>query len=75
MPNFKDFYVPFRQTIPRPASTIPKSSSSNSIRKEFALDVDTEPISDNLGMPQLIQHDLDHLYEPIKLPKIRYCAS
>lgn len=60
-----------QQTIPRPASTIPKSSSSNSIRKEFALDVDTEPISDNLGMPQLIQHDLDHLYEPIKLPKIR----
>ncbi|KAK7477171.1 hypothetical protein BaRGS_00031556, partial [Batillaria attramentaria] len=56
--------------LQRPGTGVPKSSSSNAIRKEFALDVDTEP-SDQLSMPQLIQHDLDDIYEPIKLPKIR----
>lgn len=49
---------------------MPKSASSNAIRKEYMLDVDTDP-GDQPHMPQLIQHDLDDIYEPIKLPKIR----
>ncbi|KAL8599784.1 hypothetical protein ACOMHN_052297 [Nucella lapillus] len=56
--------------LQRPSTAVPKSSSANSIRKEYALDVDTEP-SGQMNMPQLIQHDLEDIYEPIKLPKIR----
>lgn len=56
--------------LQRPSSAMPKSSSANAIRKEYTLDVDTEP-SGQMNMPQLIQHDLEDIYEPIKLPKIR----
>ena len=59
-----------RLTLQRPGTALPKSSSTNAIRKEYALDVDTEP-GDQLPMPSLIQHDLDDIYEPVMLPKIR----
>ncbi|XP_048241542.1 cytoskeleton-associated protein 5-like isoform X2 [Haliotis rufescens] len=56
--------------IPRANSAMQKSSSSNSVKREFALDIDTEP-TNSYDMPQLIQHDLDDIYEPVKLPKIK----
>ncbi|XP_076471814.1 cytoskeleton-associated protein 5-like isoform X2 [Babylonia areolata] len=62
--------APRQSGLQRPSTAMPKSSSANTLRKEYALDVDTEPTG-QLNMPQLIQHDLEDIYEPIKLPKIR----
>ncbi|XP_070200256.1 cytoskeleton-associated protein 5-like isoform X2 [Littorina saxatilis] len=61
-----------RPGLQRPGTAMGKTSSSNAIRKEYALDVDTEP-TDHMPMPQLIQHDFEDIkfYEPVKLPKIR----
>lgn len=56
----------------RPGSAMPKSSSSNAIRKEFALDVDLEPFDPaDSALPQLLQMNTDHMYEPVQLPKLR----
>lgn len=58
--------------IQRSATGIPKSQSSNTVRKEFQLEIEDDSNKENLQMPQLIQHsDLDDLLQPIELPKIK----
>lgn len=56
--------------LQRPGSAVPKVSSGTILRKEYALDVDTEPNEDQ-ALPKLIQHDLDYIFQPVILPKIR----
>ncbi|KAJ8298919.1 hypothetical protein KUTeg_022979 [Tegillarca granosa] len=56
--------------IRRPSTGIPKSASSNSVKKEFALDVDVDQES-RYEMPTLNQFDLDEIMQPVEYPKIK----
>lgn len=51
----------------RPNTAMPKSASSNSVKKEFALEVDDDQMSQP-EMPNLYQYDLDELFQPVELP-------
>lgn len=61
-----------RPQIQRSNTGIPKSQSTNMVRKEFQLDIEDDSNKENYQMPQLIQHsDLDDLLQPVELPKIK----
>ena len=52
---------------------MPKSQSTNMVRKEFQLDIEDDSNKENYQMPQLIQHsDLNYLQQPVNLPKVKY---
>ena len=67
--HFCLFFFYARQGLRRP-NTAQSRPTDTGIKKEYALNVDTEP-SEEPTMPQLVQHDLEDIYEPVKLPKIR----
>ncbi|OWF42942.1 cytoskeleton-associated protein 5-like [Mizuhopecten yessoensis] len=53
-------------TIQRPGTGIPKSASSNSVKK-FAIEIEDDQTS-QLEFPKLLQYDLEELFQPVKLP-------
>ncbi|XP_033753517.1 cytoskeleton-associated protein 5-like [Pecten maximus] len=53
-------------TIQRPGTAIPKSASSNSVKK-FAIEIEDDRTSQP-EIPKLIQYDLDEIFQPVKLP-------
>ena len=57
----------YRLKMQRPNTAMPKSASSNSVKKEFALEVDDDQMSQP-EMPNLYQYDLDELFQPVELP-------
>ncbi|XP_060608176.1 cytoskeleton-associated protein 5-A-like, partial [Ruditapes philippinarum] len=58
--------------IPRSNTGIPKSQSTNMVKKEFQLDIEDDSNKENYQMPQLIQHsDLNYVLEPVNLPKVK----
>ncbi|CAG2202668.1 CKAP5 [Mytilus edulis] len=58
---------PSQSNMQRPHTAMPKSASSNSVKKEFALEVDDDQMSQP-EMPKLYQYDLDELFQPVSLP-------
>lgn len=58
---------PPQTKMQRPNTALPKSASSNSVKKEFALEVDDDKIS-HPEIPNLYQYDLDELFQPVSLP-------
>ena len=46
---------------------MPKSASSNSVKKEFAMEIVQEALPQPEA-PKLYQFDLDEYYQPIKPP-------
>ncbi|XP_052066786.1 cytoskeleton-associated protein 5-like [Mytilus californianus] len=59
--------APSQSNMQRPNTAMPKSASSNSVKKEFALEVDDDQMSQP-EMPKLYQYDLDELFQPVSLP-------
>ncbi|KAL4225289.1 Cytoskeleton associated protein 5 [Mactra antiquata] len=56
--------------IQRSMTGIPKSQSSNTMRKEFQIDIEDDSNKENYQMPQLIQFSgLDDLLQPCEMPK------
>ncbi|XP_060086364.1 cytoskeleton-associated protein 5-like [Ylistrum balloti] len=53
-------------TIQRPGTAIPKSASSNSVKK-FAIEIEDDRTSQP-EVPKLIQYDLEEIFQPVKLP-------
>ena len=60
----------YRSQIQRPATALPKSASSSSMKKTHLTTFEFEKTE--MEMPKLNQFDLDELFKPVEMPKIRW---
>ncbi|KAH3877159.1 hypothetical protein DPMN_001016, partial [Dreissena polymorpha] len=58
--------------IQRPGTGMPKSQSSNAVRKEYQLEISDDSNKENFQIPQLYQFEsLDEWLQPVSLPKVK----
>lgn len=63
------FILYHRSQIQRPATALPKSASSSSMKKTYLTTFEFEKTE--MEMPKLNQFDLDELFKPVEMPKIK----
>lgn len=65
-------HLPCRPQIQRPGTGMPKSQSSNAVRKEYQLEISDDSNKENFQIPQLYQFEsLDEWLQPVSLPKVK----
>ncbi|KAL3842600.1 hypothetical protein ACJMK2_020593 [Sinanodonta woodiana] len=59
-------------SMQRQSTGIPKSASSNSVKKEFQLEIEKEPSNGSkIEIPKLNQYNLEEIFQPVEYPKIK----